>query len=60
VTERPAKLLTEMLAELDELPDVLIVFNHPLWTSIASARSGTAFWLTIFSRYTDSSATPSS
>ena len=29
--ERPIKLLTEMLAELDELPGVLIVFNHPLW-----------------------------
>jgi hypothetical protein len=29
--ERPAKLLTEMLAELDELPGVLVVFNHPLW-----------------------------
>ena len=29
--ERPAKLLREMLAELDELPGVLIVFNHPLW-----------------------------
>jgi hypothetical protein len=29
--ERPVKLLTEMLAELDELPGVLIVFNHPLW-----------------------------
>jgi hypothetical protein len=29
--ERPAKLLTEMLAELDEIPGVLIVFNHPLW-----------------------------
>jgi hypothetical protein len=29
--ERPAKMLTEMLAELDELPGVLIVFNHPLW-----------------------------
>ena len=29
--ERPAKLLKEMLAELDELPGVLIVFNHPLW-----------------------------
>jgi hypothetical protein len=29
--ERPARLLTEMLAELDELPGVLIVFNHPLW-----------------------------
>jgi hypothetical protein len=31
VAERPAKMLTEMLAELDELPGVLIVFNHPLW-----------------------------
>jgi hypothetical protein len=31
VAERPAKLLREMLAELDELPGVLIVFNHPLW-----------------------------
>jgi hypothetical protein len=29
--ERPAKMLTDMLAELDELPGVLIVFNHPLW-----------------------------
>jgi hypothetical protein len=29
--ERPAKLLREMLAELAELPGVLIVFNHPLW-----------------------------
>lgn len=31
VAERPTKMLTEMLAELDELPGVLIVFNHPLW-----------------------------
>jgi hypothetical protein len=31
VGERPAKMLTDMLAELDELPGVLIVFNHPLW-----------------------------
>ncbi len=31
VETRPAKLLTEMLAELAELPNVLIVFNHPLW-----------------------------
>jgi hypothetical protein len=29
--ERPAKMLTDMLAELDEIPGVLIVFNHPLW-----------------------------
>src|ERR1700730_6402369 len=28
---RGPRLLTEMLAELDELPGVLIVFNHPLW-----------------------------
>jgi hypothetical protein len=31
VETRSPKLLTEMLAELDELPGVLIVFNHPLW-----------------------------
>src|SRR5258705_7780770 len=30
-TRAPPRLLTEMLAELDELPGVLIVFNHPLW-----------------------------
>jgi hypothetical protein len=31
VETRAPKLLTEMLAELDELPGALIVFNHPLW-----------------------------
>jgi hypothetical protein len=31
VKTREPKFLTEMLAELDELPGVLIVFNHPLW-----------------------------
>jgi hypothetical protein len=31
VEMRAARLLTEMLAELDEIPGVLIVFNHPLW-----------------------------
>jgi hypothetical protein len=31
VCARPAKMLTDMLAELDELPGVLIVFNHPMW-----------------------------
>jgi hypothetical protein len=29
--EHSAKLLTGILAELDEQPNVLIVFNHPLW-----------------------------
>ena len=29
--ERPPAMLRDMLAELDELPSVLIVFNHPLW-----------------------------
>jgi len=29
-TRKPSQL-TEMLAELDELPGVLIVFNHPIW-----------------------------
>jgi hypothetical protein len=28
---RPARMLTEMLAELDEIPGVLVIFNHPLW-----------------------------
>jgi hypothetical protein len=31
VATRPPRLLTEMLAEMDEIPGVLVVFNHPLW-----------------------------
>jgi hypothetical protein len=31
VATRAPKLLTEILAELDEIPGALIVFNHPLW-----------------------------
>jgi hypothetical protein len=31
IAERPAGMLTDMLAELDEISGVLIVFNHPLW-----------------------------
>ncbi len=31
VETRAPGLLTEMLAELDELPGVLIIFNHPIW-----------------------------
>jgi hypothetical protein len=31
VAGRPARMLTEILAELDELHGVLIVMNHPLW-----------------------------
>lgn len=31
VTGRDPKLLTEILAELDEIPGVLTIFNHPLW-----------------------------
>jgi hypothetical protein len=31
VGERPVKMLTDTLAELHEIPGVLIVFNHPLW-----------------------------
>ncbi|GAC1414354.1 MAG: hypothetical protein NVSMB62_00130 [Acidobacteriaceae bacterium] len=30
-TERPADLLRALLAELDDIPGVLIIFNHPLW-----------------------------
>jgi hypothetical protein len=31
LAERPVPQLTELLAELHDLPGVLIVFNHPLW-----------------------------
>jgi hypothetical protein len=31
VETRAPRLLTEMLAELDEMPNVLTVFNHPMW-----------------------------
>ncbi len=31
IESRPATLLGNLLAELDALPGVLIVFNHPLW-----------------------------
>jgi hypothetical protein len=29
--ERPANLLREIFAELHEIPQVLIIFNHPVW-----------------------------
>jgi len=31
IAERPTALLGQLLAELDAIPGVLIVFNHPLW-----------------------------
>jgi len=31
VKERAPGLLAEMLAELDSIPSVLLIFNHPLW-----------------------------
>jgi hypothetical protein len=31
VATRDPKLLTAILAELDEIPGVLLIFNHPLW-----------------------------
>ena len=31
VAERKPCLLREILAELDEIPQVMIVFNHPMW-----------------------------
>jgi hypothetical protein len=31
VSDRKPELLSGMLAELDELPGVLIIFNHPMW-----------------------------
>ena len=31
IAERAPAMLHEILAELDELPNVLLIFNHPLW-----------------------------
>jgi hypothetical protein len=31
VTTRPARMITDMLAELHEMPGVLLIFNHPNW-----------------------------
>jgi hypothetical protein len=31
VASRDPQLLREVLAELDEIPGVLVIFNHPLW-----------------------------
>jgi hypothetical protein len=31
VADRDPKLLTSILAELDEIPNELLIFNHPLW-----------------------------
>lgn len=31
LAQRPERLLGELLAELDAMPKVLVVFNHPLW-----------------------------
>lgn len=31
VATRPANLLHDLLAELDATPNVLIIFNHPIW-----------------------------
>jgi hypothetical protein len=31
VASRNPRLLTEILAQLDEIPGVLLIFNHPLW-----------------------------
>ena len=31
IAAREPKLMTEILAELDELPGVMLIFNHPLW-----------------------------
>ncbi len=30
-TIRPTRLITDLLAELDEIPGVLLIFNHPNW-----------------------------
>ena len=31
VATRPARLITDMMAELHEMPGVLLIFNHPNW-----------------------------
>jgi hypothetical protein len=31
VARRPARMITDILAELHEIPSVLLVFNHPNW-----------------------------
>ncbi|HEY0263609.1 MAG TPA: hypothetical protein VGC07_03715 [Granulicella sp.] len=31
VAERPARMVTDVLAELHALPNVLLIFNHPNW-----------------------------
>ncbi len=31
IADRAPKLLTEILSELAEIPNVLLIFNHPLW-----------------------------
>ncbi len=31
VATRPARLITDLLAELHAIPSVLLVFNHPVW-----------------------------
>jgi hypothetical protein len=31
VATRPTRLITDLLAELDETPGVLLIFNHPNW-----------------------------
>lgn len=31
VATRPARMITDMLAELHEMPGVLLIFNHPNW-----------------------------
>ncbi len=53
--ERPAGLLREMLAELDELPGVLIVFNHPLWDLYRIGREKHSFlvndFLAVYGQY---------
>jgi len=41
------KRLTEILKALDEEPNVLVVFNHPLWDLYLSARKAPVFWSTI-------------
>lgn len=38
IAGRDPKLLTRILAELDEIPGILLIFNHPLWDLYSTLR----------------------
>ena len=52
--------LTEILAALNDEPNVLVVFNHPLWDLYLVGAKNTSSWSTSSSRKTAHTSTPSS